>query len=334
MPLKEETLDQIKQLAYQGVLEKDEMLAAYNAGDAARESKSIHLEKAAGGNTEKTKFAVILYYIGAVVVVFGIAIFLGQRWFLLTSMSKIAVTLGSSIVAYYAGLFLSRNEKTTLLGSAFFLISALTMPIGLYVVFDQAGYNMQNSGLRSLLLTILVTIYLSSFFIFKKSLFILFTVIFATGLFFSLNDFLIGGHPFFASISFEMYLTFIVGFSYLLLGSYFSQTQYSQLLWFFYGVGIIYFLGSAFSLGGWKPEQNLFWELLFPFLVLGTLFFSVRLRSKALLSFGALFLVIYLFKITDEYFTDTIGWPLSLVIAGLSMIAVGYLFFVLKKEVR
>ena len=32
----------------------------------------------------------------------------------------------------------------------------------------------------------------------------------------------------------------------------------------------------------------------------------------------------YILKITSEYFTEGLGWPLALVLAGLAMIGVGY----------
>jgi hypothetical protein len=34
--------------------------------------------------------------------------------------------------------------------------------------------------------------------------------------------------------------------------------------------------------------------------------------------------MIYILKITGEYFQDGLGWPLALVLAGLALIAVGY----------
>jgi uncharacterized integral membrane protein len=56
------------------------------------------------------------------------------------------------------------------------------------------------------------------------------------------------------------------------------------------------------------------------------------MKSKSFLTFGAIFLVTYVFKITAEYFTDGLGWPLVLVIVGLAIIGIGYLAFSLKKK--
>ena len=78
--------------------------------------------------------------------------------------------------------------------------------------------------------------------------------------------------------------------------------------------------------------QNVFWELIFPGLALATLFVSVPLKAKSFLTFGALFLMSYILKITAEYFTSGLGWPLALVLAGLMLIAVGYLYVFIKKK--
>lgn len=78
------------------------------------------------------------------------------------------------------------------------------------------------------------------------------------------------------------------------------------------------------ALGGWSPNQNTFWELLYPVIAFGIIYFSVYLKSRVLLIFGALFLIGYILKLTGEYFTSGLGWPLALVLAGLAVMLVGY----------
>jgi hypothetical protein len=91
-----------------------------------------------------------------------------------------------------------------------------------------------------------------------------------------------------------------------------------------YAFGSLGFLGAALALGGWAPEQNVFWELIFPLLVFGIIFLSIYVKSRAFLVFGSLFLIGYIFKLTGEYFSNTLGWPLALVLAGLLIMGVGY----------
>jgi len=38
------------------------------------------------------------------------------------------------------------------------------------------------------------------------------------------------------------------------------------------------------------------------------------------------------FKMTQEYFTGTFGWPISLMICGITLIGIGYYAFKLNKK--
>jgi hypothetical protein len=43
-------------------------------------------------------------------------------------------------------------------------------------------------------------------------------------------------------------------------------------------------------------------------------------------------LIFYILKLTGEYFTSGLGWPLSLVLAGLAIIGIGYYAVKLNKK--
>ena len=74
------------------------------------------------------------------------------------------------------------------------------------------------------------------------------------------------------------------------------------------------------------------WEILFPGIVFGVVFLSVYLKSKSFLVFGSIYLMAYILKLTKEYFADSMGWPLALVISGLLLIGIGYAAFALNKK--
>lgn len=321
MATKEEVLQYIKDLAAQKVITKDEMNAAYDEASGVKADVAL---------TQKLGIAEILYYIGGAIVFLGISILIWQNWSTLSIVTKILATLGSGIAAYFVGLIFSKNEKTETVGSAFYLISALVMPIGLYVVFDSAGLNVASHGTQSLISGILLGTYLLSYFVFRKNVLLLFSILFATWFYYVFVAYLFGRSPEWLK-NFE-YLTLASGLGYILLGYSFSKNERASLSGFLYSFGILGFLGAAFALGGWEPSQNIFWELIFPGLVFATLFISVHLKSKAFLTFGTLYLMAYILKITTEYFTGGLGWPLALVIAGLMLIAVGYLSFYLKNK--
>ena len=54
--------------------------------------------------------------------------------------------------------------------------------------------------------------------------------------------------------------------------------------------------------------------------------------QSSYLLFGTLFLMLYILKITAEYFSDSLGWAFSLVIAGFGLILIGYIAFEIHKK--
>jgi len=129
---------------------------------------------------------------------------------------------------------------------------------------------------------------------------------------------MIGGGAYFDSWKFYEYRVLVPGLTYILIGYAFSKNERTSFSNFLYGFGILGFLGSALSLGGWEPNQNVFWELIYSGLIFETLFLCVHIKSKSFLTWGTLFLMAYILKITSEYFSSGLGWPLALAIAALA----------------
>lgn len=319
----EDLLNQISSLAAQGDITEEELLVAYRKGKGVPQDHAL---------TKRLGIAEILYFIGGAIVFIGIGILIYQNWAALNVFTRILATLGSSIAAYIVGLLLSRYEKLDGVSQAFYLISALVAPIGLAIVFDEAGVDIGEHSVQALISGILLATYLLSYIIFRKTLFIVFSVMFGTWLFFSFTSWLVGSRPHFDEAEFYEYRILLVGLSYILLGYAFDQRGIEALSRWLYGFGIFGFLGAALALGGWSPDQHIFWELVFPGLSLGAIFLSIHLKSRAFLTFGSLYLMVYILKITAEYFTDTLGWPLALVIAGFALIGIGYSSLQLNKK--
>lgn len=321
MATKEEVLQYIKTLSEQKIVTKEELDLAFDSGSGIKTDVIL---------TQKLGISEILYYIGGAIVFLGIAILLAQNWSTLGFGTKVLATLGAGIAAYFVGVLFSRDERTEPAGSAFYLISALVIPMGLYVVFDNAGFDASSYGSQSLISGILFGMYLLSYAVFRKNIFTVFSIIFATWFYYALMAYIFGKSP--DWVKHLEYLTLAAGLGYIFIGYAFSKNERVSLSNFLYGFGILGFLGSALALGGWEPNQNVFWELIYPGLIFGALFLSVHIKSKSFLTWGTLFLMAYILKITSEYFSSGLGWPLALVIAGLAMIGIGYMSLSLKKK--
>lgn len=322
MDEKQKALEYIKNLAAQKLLTREELLGAF---EQAAGSPRDHIFKVRLSMTE------ILYYIGGAIVCLGIAVLLWQNWSTLNVVTKITATLGSGLAAYIVGLVLGRDGKNEALSSAFYLISALVMPLGLHVTFQSAGFNIAGNSIQSLVSAILLATYLASYFVLKRSVFIVFSIIFGTWFFFAFTN-LLAGYSAFTDNTFSLYRVLTTGVSYILLGHSFSKTEKASLSGFLYGFGIFGFLGAALLLGGFGSNHNVFWEVIYLGLVFGTLFLSTTLKSNSFLVFGTLYLMAYILKITAEYFSKGLGWPFALVLAGLMLMGAGYLSVYLKRR--
>lgn len=321
MENKEQALLYVKSLAEQKILTREELIASYDSASGIVEKDS-----------KKIGIAEILYYIGGGIVFLGIVILVFQNWDTFGFATKLLATLGAGIAAYVTGVLFAHDPRTENVGSAFYLISALVMPVGLFVVLDHAGIDTGTAGAHSFVSIVLFVTYIASYFVFRKNLFIFFSIVFGTWFFFTITSLLISGGPAFDTANFYEYRILIVALSYILMGYYFAREHTSAISNFLYNFGIIGLLGSALALGGWTPEQHAFWELVYPLLVFGAIFASIYIKNKTFLTWGTIFLMIYIMKITGEYFSTGLGWPLALVLAGLAMIGVGYMSVSLKKK--
>lgn len=83
--------------------------------------------------------------------------------------------------------------------------------------------------------------------------------------------------------------------------------------WNFFGSNLLF---SAFM--GLLYETPM--DVLFPALPAIVLYFSLKTRSRALLLSSILALLAFISYYSAEYFADTLGWPIALMIAGMALI--------------
>lgn len=319
-------------------MDKQTLLEAVSAmvaeGNLSEAELTVACREAVGGDPaeRQTNYSTVLYFIGGGVVVMGIVALIAQIWDDLGSVMHVVVTLGPGLAAFVVGVLLGRRRWLGAAGAAFFLIAALILPLGLAVTLDEAGLHPDHLEWQSVISLILVGAFTAAYLLVRSNSPLLYAIGFATWAFFAITGWIAGPNPRFGELEFFEYRTLAVGLAYLVLAFAFAETPRRALSGLLYSLGSIAVLGAALSLGGWKPSQNVFWELIFPGLVFLVLYASVHLKSRELLAVGSLFLASYLVKITNEYFTDSLGWPLALVISGLALMGVGYLTLRLKRR--
>jgi hypothetical protein len=322
---KQQLLSELKQMAQTGQVSQAEVLSAFNSAPVAQNPEAIQ--------HQSLKLSEIMYYIGGAIVFLGICVLVEQNWDFLSSGLRIFITLGSFIAAFIVAILLERYKDLKKVAQAFFLIGGMLGPLAFYITFHELNFDISSSSIQLLIFLILTAIFFGVFYFYRSVILLFFGIVFATAIFHLLINIIVGNNLSDADTAKVWeYRLLVYGLAYMFLGYYLSSTLQKVLSGVMYGFGSLFFLGSALILGGWSPDQNAFWELIYPLLVFGLIFLSVYVKSKAFLVFGTIFLIGYILKITGEYFTSGLGWPLALVIAGLAIMGVGYYAVRLNKK--
>lgn len=311
---KHQLLTELQSQVAAGQIGRDEVLAVLGTAHQDAEASARHIN-----------LSEVLYYIGGGIVFIGIVVLLYQNWDSLNSFVRILVTLGSFIAALIVAGLLNRYAHLKKVAQAFFLISGLLAPLAANITLKETNIDINSDSIQTYIYIILTAGFFALFYFFRQTILLFFGILFATGLFhFILNLLALNNLSASDVAKLWEYQILVDGLAFMFLGYYLQATSQKALTGVLYGFGALGFLGAAIFLGGYSPDQNTFWELIYPLLTFGLIFVAVYVKSKSFLVFGTLFLVAYIFKLTGEYFSNNLGWPLSLVLAGFLIMIVGY----------
>lgn len=307
-------LNEIQHQVEVGALTREEVLGLFSEESSVTDSD---IKKSLGN----IKMSQILSYVGAFIVFIGIVILIIQHWNDIGLVGRILVTLGAGVVAYIMGAMFGYYEKLYQVSQAFYLLSGFLLPVGLAVVFEE--YSVFEPLLMQVVISgaLLMLYGLTLFIANRKDIFIIFSILYGTWFIYAFAIYIFE----FVDEDVFKYLTLIVGVAYMLLGYWISSTRWNRLASWLYSFGVIGLLTAAISLGG-------VWDFLFAGILLGVMYLSIYLASRSFLVFGTLFIMIYIGKLTAEYFANVTGWPVALVIAGLALIGAGYLGYYLNEK--
>ena len=272
------------------------------------------------------------YGIGAIIVIIGVGILVAQHWDEIGFMGRILATLGISLVTYMAGLLLNKPQQK-MVSQVMFTIAATLAPLGSYVLLKEAGITNFNFGVQTTTALILAAIFGTALFISKKNILVLITVAFASWAYYAIIMKALGSA--FYDSDFLKWASMLLGAAYIFIAYGFksvfqnideNDTKDKRAVQnVLYGFGTLAVLGAGISIGG-------IFDLLFIAFIFGAFYGSVYLKSRAMLIFGALFLMAHIIKLTSKYFVDSTGWPLALIVIGFLVIGVGYMTFYLNKK--
>lgn len=279
--------------------------------------------------TEKTgfhfSFIKLLYIIGGVIVALGIMFFVGQIWTDIGAFGRIAVTFGLGILLAGYGTHFMRSQPATLLGDVLHAIAGLLLPGGALVVLDELSTGIDSVWPVIAVFTATTIFYLFLLRVLPSSILVFYAIanstIALTLLFAEL----------FPRADAQVYFLYsmVIGVVYVYLSFAFQSEWNKYLLALLSLVGGATFYIAAFMsiFDGqifYGSGHSVFWEMLFPVLAIGGMFLATKVQSRILLFVTTVALIAYIVYLTDEYFADSIGWPLALVILGFVIIGIGY----------
>lgn len=321
---KKQFLASAKDLIAQGQLTREEMEALFSGYQGTAVSAS--------GKTTKFHYDIstVLSYIGAGIILCGITFLVFQHWSQFGTSARLVITLGTGLALYASAIIFLINDRYRVITAAFYLMAAILTPTGLFIAFDAAG--MSATAMPVLISALCFLQHFGTFYLSRRNIFLAFQIFCATWFFFVFSNFIARGSQIYATENFTTYRVLIVAISFLLLGFSMADAARRQLQTGLYRLGVIGGLGAIFALGGFKPDQNLFWELVFPLAVAACVAVGSYISRRDFLWLGSLALMVYIVKISFEYFQDSLGWPVTLILAGVLLIGIAYGSLALRRK--
>ena len=302
MAARSEALAQIVALAREHKLAASEITAALSSSD----------------DTPSSATSRILAWVGGVFILCGLGFFIESFWAEMNAAARIILYLGSGLVMLVLALVFIRNpnyEKTTL---PLFLLAAMFQSGGILVAFDELG---TGGDPQTAVLSMTVVMLVQSLLIvhvYRLTVHVFLALLFAAASLGNLFD-IIG-------MDWELEST-LTGAAILAAAWRLNHSDYQVIVpfWFFAG-GVLTGYG-VFDLLEGTPVHILY--VGFAGLMI---YASTLAKSRTLLFTGTCAMIGYLGWFTGEYFADSIGWPLALIIIGIVFIGLSVFAVKINRE--
>ena len=321
---KQQTLELVRSQLLAGVVTREEVASLLGVPVQLAPQVPFVVAGVAQERVESRSSSLVrlLYIIGALILLTGVAILVGQNWQEIGFVGRLLVSVGIATLGYVGGVVLRTPEQRTL-SQILLTVSAILAPLGAYVLIAEAHIEL-STRLSAGVATMLLVLFLLAGVWVRRTVLVLISAVYATWAYYSLlADLLLR-----ISTSGDLLLkwgTVLLGIAYLFLGYAVAeslgdesdQTEKSTVSRILYAAGTVAVLGVLITFDA--P-----WDVLFALFVFLFMYLSVFLKSRTVLTLAAFFLVANIFTLTSRYFFDSLGWSISLIGAGAVVIGVGY----------
>lgn len=270
----------------------------------------------------------VFYAFGAALVLVGVLFLVGLVWSDLGAVGRVVMTLGAGLLFAIAGSVLLIQKPEHLVGSIFHAIGGVLIPIGGVVLVNELGAFLSSSWLYAQAFGVIAVFYLALHMVHRKNILTFFAIANFTAFLYLFSWAMLKGIKT-PPAYFYNYLTMVVGLVYMYAAYEFRKIFHRYLFRLLCFFGAFGFLMAGFV----RAQENDLWFVIY-FLFLGVgMAASYFLKSSMVMFLSMLFFVFHLIYITSEFFVDSIGWPVSLVVLGIIIIILGYFSIELNRKI-
>jgi hypothetical protein len=300
-------LEDIAMLARQHGLTAGEIAAALGAPASAAQSSGA-----------RSIVVRVLGFLGGTFIFAGIGVFIAIQWSGMNSASRVVATLGSGVAAFALAMLAYREERYDKAAAPLVLIASALEPLGMMVAFQEFGSG-GDWRVAALITSGAMAAQLGATFQWIRRSTPLFMVLVFASLFWATTLDLLDVDGTTTSL--------VIGGSIVLAAVGVDRTAHRDITPPWYFVGTAAFLYGFFDLVEHTP-----FEIAFIAAAAAFVYASVALRSRMLLFVATLAILAYTGWFTRQYFADSIGWPVALIVFGLVMIGLSALAFRIDRD--
>lgn len=311
----DELLAEVRSRLDRGELDAEQLLALLTAENASAAKPAKILQQA----QTSSSFPVtrLLYIVGGIFITLGVLYLISQIWGDLGASGRIFITLGLGMVFAGVGSALMMRAPERDLGDVFHAIGGFLIPGGSMVTLNELSSGINEIWPVTLTVAVVFAFYLLLTVYHRRVVLNFFAFANGTALAYLLTETLIPA----ADGDLYAYLTMTLGMSYLLYAYLYQGGWNDRLIPLLLFFGALGFYGAAFS----QIFDTMLMEFAYPFLAFGGLVVAVvYLRSRIVLLLSTFAIIGYIIYFTAEYFADSVGWPISLILLGFIIIGIGY----------
>lgn len=245
-------------------------------------------------------------YIGGIFVFAGICVLVSMIWDDIGSAQRVIVTFGPGLCAFILGMTVLKDPRFEKAATPLFLVSSLLQPTGIFVFLREYLPEAGDPLLAATLVFAVMTAQQGLAFLQTRRTSLLFLAM-------AFWNFFLGTGMAWLDMS-EEWMFIILGIAMLSTTWGIGRTPHRAITPFWYFVGGVTLLSAW-----WAQFEGTMLDMSFLGVNAFLVYLAIAAGSRSLLFVSVLGLLGYLSYFAEEYFADVVGWPICLILLGLTM---------------